>query len=39
MSDLLLFISVVHPLFHKKFAMKYLNELTENVLGYISSSK
>ena len=32
MSDLLLFVSIVHPLFHKKFAMKYLNDLTQNVL-------
>ena len=38
-ADLINFVLIVHSIFHRKFAIEYLSQLTESVIDYINNSK
>jgi hypothetical protein len=37
-AELISFISLMHPLLHRKFALPYLGQLTEAILDYVNKS-
>lgn len=38
-ADLITFVCIVHTLFHRKFAIEYLGDLTDSIIDYITNSK
>ena len=38
-ADLINFVLIVHGMFHRKFALGYLGDLTNAILDYINNSK